>query len=130
MKKLALTLVLLCFTFANAQKKNNRRIKESGVQTTENRTTKTYDAINAGGSFKVVLVAGTEGTITITGDKNIINHIVTEVKNNELNIFFEKNLSITYRSEIIVTVPVEAISNYICRFRRCCFKNHTKCYKF
>lgn len=110
MKKLALTLVLLCFTFANAQKKNNRRIKESGVQTTQNRTTKTYDAINAGGSFKVVLVAGTEGTITITGDENIITHIVTEVKNNELHIYFEKNLSITYRSQIIVTVPVEAIS--------------------
>ena len=110
MKKLALTLVLLCFTFANAQKKNNRRIKESGVQTTQNRTTETYDAINAGGSFKVVLVSGKEGTITIQGDENIITHIVTEVTNNELQISFEKNLSITYRSEITITVPVEEIS--------------------
>lgn len=110
MKKLALTLILLCFTFANAQKKNNRRIKESGVQTTQNRTTESYDAVNAGGSFKVVLVSGKEGTITIQGDENIITHIVTEVKNNELQIYFEKNLSITYRSEITITVPVEAIS--------------------
>ena len=110
MKKLALTLVLLCFTFANAQKKNNRRIKESGVQTTQNRTTESYDAVNAGGSFKVVLVSGKEGTITIQGDENIITHIVTEVTNNELQISFEKNLSITYRSEITITVPVEAIS--------------------
>ena len=110
MKKLALTLVLLCFTFANAQKKNNRRIKESGVQTTQNRTTESYDAVNAGGSFKVVLVSGKEGTITIQGDENIITHIVTEVKNNELHIYFEKNLSITYRSEITITVPVEEIS--------------------
>ncbi len=110
MKKLALTLVLLCFTFANAQKKNNRRIKESGVQTTQNRTTETYDAIKAGGSFKVVLVSGKEGIITIQGDENIITHIVTEVTNNELHIYFEKNLSITYRSEITITVPVETIS--------------------
>lgn len=110
MKKLALTLVLLCFTFANAQKKNNRIIKESGVQTTQNRTTESYDAVNAGGSFKVVLVSGKEGTITIQGDENIITHIVTEVTNNELQISFEKNLSITYRSEITITVPVEEIS--------------------
>ena len=110
MKKLALTLVILCFTFANAQKKNNRRIKESGVQTTQNRTTESYDAVNAGGSFKVVLVSGKEGTITIQGDENIITHIVTEVTNNELQISFEKNLSITYRSEITITVPVEEMS--------------------
>ena len=110
MKKLALTLVLLCFTFANAQKKNSRKIRESGVQTTQNRTTGTYDAINAGGSFKILLVAGKEGNITIQGDENIITHIITEVKNNELHISFEKNLNVTYRSEITVTVPVEEIS--------------------
>ena len=110
MKKLALILVLLCFTFANAQKKNSRKIRESGVQTTQNRTTGTYDAINAGGSFKILLVAGKEGNITIQGDENIITHIVTEVKNNKLNIYFETNKSYTYRSEIIITVPFEEIS--------------------
>ena len=110
MKKLALTLVLLCFTFANAQKKNSQKIKESGVQITQNRTTETYDAINAGGSFKIVLVSGKEGNITITGDENIITHIVTGVKNKELNISFEKSKNIYYKSEIIISVPVEEIS--------------------
>ena len=112
MKKLALTLVLLCFTFANAQKKNNRRIKESGVQTTENRTTETYDAINAGGSFKVVLVSGKEGDIIIKGEENLLPHIKIEVVNQELKITTEKNkyISTSNGKNIIITVPFENIN--------------------
>lgn len=110
MRKIVLTIVLMCFTFANAQKGTNKKIKGNGIETTSNRTTATYDAIDAGGSFKVVLIAGKEGNITIKGDENIIPFVITEVENNKLSIYFEKNKSISYNSEIIITVPFEDIN--------------------
>ena len=89
---------------------NKEKIKENGVQTTITRTTESYDEISASGSFNVELVAGKEGTITISGDENIINHIVTEVNGSKLKIGFEKNKNYSYHSDIVITVPFEEIS--------------------
>ena len=110
MKKITLTLALICITMANAQRWNNEKIKGNGVQTTVSRTTESYDEISVGGSFHVELVSGKEGNISIDGDENIINHIVTEVKGTELKIYFEKNKSYNYKQDIKITVPIEKIS--------------------
>lgn len=110
MKKLVLLTALMSISIANAQNWNGKKIKGNGVQATITRTTESYDEISAGGSFKVELVAGKEGTITISGDENIISHIVTEVKGSMLKIGFEKNLNYSYHSSIIITVPFEEIS--------------------
>ena len=48
------------------------------------------NAVKKNKNNPVTLVAGKEGTISITGDENIISHVVTEVENNELKIYFEK----------------------------------------
>jgi len=110
MKKITLTLALICITMVNAQRWNNEKIKENGVQTTVSRTTESYDEISVGGSFNVELVSGKEGNITIEGDENIVNHIVTEVIGNKLEIHFEKNKNYSYNSEVTITVPFEEIN--------------------
>lgn len=109
-KKLTVLLALISLSFASAQNWNSEKIKGNGVQTTITRTTQTYDKVSASGSFNIELVSGKEGTITITGDENIINHIVTEVDGNELKVYFEKNLSYNYKQEITITIPFEEIS--------------------
>ena len=109
-KKIILGLAFICITSVNAQNWNGKKIKESGVQTTITRTTESYEAISAGGSFKVELVAGKEGTITLSGDENIINHIITEVEGKELKINFKKNKNYSYYSDVVITVPFEEIS--------------------
>ena len=91
MKKIVFILALFSLSIAQAQNWKKEKIKESGVKTSITRTTSTYDAISASGSFKVVLVSGKEGNITIDGDENIISHIVTEVENNTLIVRFDKN---------------------------------------
>ncbi|MCZ8198711.1 MAG: DUF2807 domain-containing protein [Flavobacterium sp.] len=110
MKKLVLLSVFMSISLANAQNWKGEKIKGNGVQTTITRTTESYDEISAGGSFKVELVAGKEGTITISGDENIISHIVTEVNGSKLKIGFEKNKNYSYHSDIVITVPFEEIS--------------------
>ncbi len=110
MKKIVLLTVFMGISIANAQNWDGEKIKGSGVETTVTRTTESYDEIAASGSFKVELVAGKEGTITLSGDENIINHIVTEVIGNTLKIYFEKNKNYSYHSKIVITVPFEKIS--------------------
>lgn len=111
MKKIVFTLALLSLSIAQAQNWKNEKIKESGIKKTITRTTSTYDAISTSGSFKVALVSGKEGNITIDGDENIISHIVTEVENNTLIIRFDKNKNYTYKSSITITIPFEEISS-------------------
>lgn len=110
MQKLTVLLAFISISIANAQNWNKEKIKENGVQATITRTTEPYDKISTGGSFNVELVSGKEGTITIEGDENIINHIVTEVIGNELKVHFEKDKSYNYKQDITITIPFEEIS--------------------
>jgi hypothetical protein len=110
MRKLTVLLALISISIANAQNWDNEKIKGNGVQSTITRSTESYQKIAASGSFTVELVSGKEGNITISGDENIINHIVTEVIGNELKIYFEKNKSYNYKQDITILVPFEQIS--------------------
>ena len=110
MTKIALALALISFSFCEAQNWKQEKIRESGNQITSNRSTPEYDQIAVSGSFQVTLVAGKEGAISITGDENIISHVVTEVENNELKIYFEKKKNYSYKSKITIEVPFESIN--------------------
>ena len=110
MTKIALALALISFSFCEAQNWKQEKIRESGNQITSNRSTSEYDQIAVSGSFQVTLVAGKEGNILITGDENIISHVVTEVENNELKIYFEKKKNYSYKSKITIEVPFESIN--------------------
>lgn len=110
MKKTAVLVAFLFISIANAQNRDKEKIKGNGNLTTISRTTESYDEISLTGSFDVELVSGKEGNITINGDENIINHIITEVEGSTLKIHFEKNKSYSYNSKLIITVPFEEIS--------------------
>jgi hypothetical protein len=110
MKKTILFLALFSFTISNAQ--NFKKIKGNGVETTITRTTSDYDNISIGGSFEVKLIAGKEGTISVTGDENLLEYIKTDVANGTLSINFErgKNIQYDYRNSIEITIPIEKIN--------------------
>jgi hypothetical protein len=110
MTKIALALALISFSFCEAQNWKQEKIRESGNQVTSNRSTSEYDQIAVSGSFQVNLVSGKEGAISITGDENIIAHVITEVENNELKIYFEKKKNYSYKSKITIEVPFESIN--------------------
>jgi hypothetical protein len=110
MTKIALALALISFSFCEAQNWKQEKIRESGNQISSKRSTPEYDQIAVSGSFQVTLVAGKEGAISITGDENIISHVVTEVENNELKIYFEKKKNYSYKSKITIEVSFESIN--------------------
>jgi hypothetical protein len=110
MKKLLL-LALLFVSITYAQNWGKTKVKGDGNIVKETRTVSDYDEITTGGSFYVDLVAGKEGNILLEGDKNLLDLIITEVKNNKLKVGFQKGVNVDYRSgKIKITIPFDKIS--------------------
>ena len=87
------------------------KIKGNGKVVTEKRSTDSYDEIKLAGSMDFQLVNGNEGDITITGESNIIEYIITEVNDGVLSVKFKNNINVSYGSKPIkINIPVEAIS--------------------
>lgn len=115
MKTTILTLVTLLFlNVSHAQWwESGEKIKGNGKVTTITRSTSDYDGISCAGPFDYILVAGTEGKISIEGEENLLKYIVTEVKNNKLQVKTEKNINLKPSSNktIKITIPFKDIDN-------------------
>ena len=113
MNKLAtLSLVLLFSASCTAQW--GKKVKGNGNVVTIERSVGDYDGIGVSGWFDVELVDGSEGELTIKGEDNLLEHIVTEVKNGKLSIKVEKGYNLkpsSWDGGIVITVPVEDINS-------------------
>lgn len=112
MKKLGVLVFAVAITFsANAQW--GKTIKGNGKEVTIERNTGEYDSISLSGWFDVDLVSGQEGAITLKGEENLLEYIITEVKNGKLIVKTEKGVNLKssgWNSEIRITIPVESIN--------------------
>lgn len=84
-------------------------IKGDGNAVTKNRSVGNFDGITVSGPYDVILVTGKEGEITIEGEDNLIDHIVTEVKNNTLEIYTENGFNVNFTRKITITVAYHDI---------------------
>ncbi|RYH74142.1 DUF2807 domain-containing protein [Flavobacteriaceae bacterium 144Ye] len=107
-KSILFLAFLACSFIANAQK-----IKGNGNMTAITRSTSDYDGIKCAGSFDYILVAGTEGNITLEGEENLLEYIVTEVKGGNLIVKTENNVNLrTSKGRTIkITIPFKDINN-------------------
>ena len=103
----------MCVTVTNAQWWGSKKVKGNGKVTTETRSTGDYDGVKCAGSMDYVLVAGTEGKITIEAESNLMEYIVTEIKNNNLIVKVKKgyNLKPSFNKALKVTIPFKDISS-------------------
>ena len=112
MKKIALFGLIAMFTFS-CSAQWGKRVKGNGNVVTIDRSTGDYDGIAISGWFDVDLVAGNEGDISLRGEENLLEHIITEVKDGKLVIKVEKGMNLkpsSWKNGILITVPVESIS--------------------
>ncbi len=113
MKKI-ITLALALTTVAITNAQWGRKVKGDGNVVTTERSVGDYDGVSLAGWFDVDLVAGNEGEITLKGESNLLEHIITEVKDGVLVIKTEKGMELkpsNWNSSILITVPVESISS-------------------
>ena len=111
-KKIIFSVFIIAISLpTNAQSwwSSNKKIKGNGNVITVKRSTSDYDGIGVGGSFDVILVKGTEGSIKIEGEENIIPYIETEVNGDKLQIKYKKNVNIKTTKRLTVTVTIEDI---------------------
>jgi hypothetical protein len=111
MRKLIITAIVLMLTLSvDAQSWwSNKRVKGNGNVTTITRSTGDYDGVSVGGFFDVILVGGKEGKVTIEGEENLMEYIVTEVSRGTLKIKVEKGINMKTTRRLTVTVPVKDI---------------------
>lgn len=111
MKKLSVLVSIgICSLSCSAQW--GKTIKGNGNNITIERSTEEYDEVAVSGWFDVDLVDGTEGEITLQGEENLLEYILTEVKDGKLVIKTEKGVNLKtsgWKSEIRITVPVVSI---------------------
>ncbi len=107
-----LTCALLVSAVTFAQSWSNKKIKGNGNMTTITRTTGDYDGIKCAGSMDYILVKGTEGKIKIEGEENLLEYIITEVKNNNLVVKVKNNvyLKSSLNKSIKITIPFNDIN--------------------
>jgi hypothetical protein len=110
MKKTLQIIILGALSITATGQAQWNKIKGNGKIVTEKRTTADYDGISVSGFFDVVLISGKEGAITIKGEANLLPYIKVEVRDNVLNIYTEKNINISTKKDIVLTVPFEQIN--------------------
>ncbi|MGB6150663.1 MAG: head GIN domain-containing protein [Pricia sp.] len=111
MKKVAVLGLVVLFTTSCAGQWG-KGIKGNGNTVSIDRSVGEYDEIAVAGWFDVDLVDGKEGELTIEGEENLLEYIVTEVKNGKLVIKQEKGVNLKPSNRnggIRITVPVERI---------------------
>ena len=112
MKHLTTTLLSL-FIIGSISAQRNGKINGNGNQVTQVRTTKDYDQIAISGFFDIELVEGMEGTLTLVGEQNILDNIITEVNGNKLTIKVKNGYNLkpsSWRKGVSITIPVDSIS--------------------
>ena len=107
------TLVIALGMVISTQAQWGKKIKGNGKVVTIERSTADYDEVAVSGWFDVYLVNGNEGNISIKGEENLLEYLVTEVKDDKLMIKPKKGYYLSPSSwksgGIEVTVPVENI---------------------
>ena len=113
MKKLSLLLCIGIISLS-CSAQWGKTVKGNGNNVTIERNTGDYDGVSVSGWFDVDLVNGSEGTVTLEGEENLLEYIITEVKNGKLVIKTEKGVNLktsNWKSGIRITVPVESINS-------------------
>ncbi|MEO6348450.1 MAG: head GIN domain-containing protein [Aquaticitalea sp.] len=108
-KSILFIAIVFIATTIQAQKK----IKGNGNMTSITRTTSDYDSVQCSGSFDFVLVAGIEGSIKIEGEENLMQYLITEVKDGNLIVRTEDRINLQFSKDktIKITIPFKEISS-------------------
>jgi len=100
------TLIFMCAGQSCASGYNDC-IKGSGKSKTENRNILNFDSIEIDGAFDLVIDCQKEKSLKITGDDNLLKHIIAEVKGNKLHIY--SNVSICSKIQLVVKISIKNI---------------------
>jgi len=95
--------LLIGLTTTNCSNINFSGIEGNGKIVTEERNVSEFNGIEASGAFNIVLNEGTQNTVKVEADENIIKNIITEVKGNTLKLFTDTTINNPKKMNLIIT---------------------------
>lgn len=113
MKRISLLILSLVLAGSVQAQWGGKKIKGNGKMVTEERQVGEFEEVALSGWFNVELVDGKEGEITIRGEENLLEYLVTEVDKGVLQIKEEKGYNLkpsSWKDGIRITVAVATIS--------------------
>jgi len=81
-------------------------IKGSGIQQTEVREVEAFTKIEFSGAFQVEVISDQQPSLSVTADDNLLEFIITEVKDGTLKVTFSQSLSPTISPKFQIKMPV------------------------
>ncbi|MCC8174626.1 MAG: DUF2807 domain-containing protein [Odoribacter sp.] len=84
-------------------------IKGSGHLTTQERIVSPFTGIQVTQGIEVIISKSGVNTVTIEADDNLINHIITEVKNKNLSINLESNINVNSYKKMTVKIGMPSL---------------------
>ena len=94
----------LLFTTTSCNLNGVVGIKGNGKVVSEKRTISSdFNVINVQQGINLYVTQGNQTDINVEADENIMDLLITEVKNNELNIYFEKNVNYAKARNVYLT---------------------------
>ena len=111
MRKLAVLISVAVLT-VSCLEQWGKGIKGNGNIVSVERSVGDYESISVLGFYDINLVDGEEGQLTLQGDENLLEHIITVVENGKLTIKTEEGINLRpsgWKDAMRLTVPIESI---------------------
>lgn len=101
------TIILILLSFLAMISCNSRTIKGSGHVSSETREISDFSSVDVNSALKVVYTEGSNYTIEVVADDNLIKYITTERHGNELQIGIQnkKSFKNITKAEVHITAP-------------------------
>lgn len=108
MRILTAAFVILLFSITSCRLMGGERVNGNGVLKSENRAVTGFRGVSVAGGMDVVLIPGAQHSVRIEADENLLQHIVTELDGDILEIGPEKghNLNPDAGLKVYVTAPL------------------------
>lgn len=113
MKGIITVLTLVAFAFVGLTGFTfwDKKIKGSGIVKTEERSTPSFEGVEASRNVNVFIVQGERNGISIEADDNLLQYITTKVSGNTLEVSIEKDITIGQYKKLSVYVTMKNIVN-------------------
>jgi hypothetical protein len=109
MTKILFAACLLMGIQANAQWGWDK-VEGNGQLKKENRQVGQFTKVGSSGSWDVMIAYGSENSVQVEGDENLLPYIETKVENNKLSIQSKKNSNIRSKNKIVVYVILPTLT--------------------
>jgi len=109
MKSLKILLVaILCTGVIGTVNAQTKKVKGSGEVKSEKRDVKNFTGVKTATAIDIYLTQGSDFEVVVEADDNLIDEIVTEVKDGVLNVYLDR-INVLWSKKMVVHVTMKEI---------------------